>query len=213
MSRPCRGTTGGCKSPVSTGSQRQPRRSTEGGSQHSLHQEVSDRRKTESKVSDVSGDAAGVCVGSGNDTAATTASSCDSQDEAATACASDSQAGSDVGLMAPTAVRIVGCPEAYKRFEEGVFVHYKDVNGKPSFACQFKNMDEDAVLYAFWWAPERKVFMMGPAAVSGTMSGFFYVPGDGVEDPTKVLMQWISFDTDSGSWAAVPSMRCVEVSL
>lgn len=92
-------------------------------------------------------------------------------------------------------------------------MNHGHVNEKPYFVCSFKNMDEDAVLHAFWWAPERKVFMMGPAVALGTMSGFFYVPGDGVDDPTKVAMQWVAFDTQSAGWAAFPNMRCIEVAL
>jgi len=140
-------------------------------------------------------------------------SSCEGPHEAATTGASESQTGIDVRPPVLRAVRITGCPEVYKRFEEGVFVQHGHVNGKPCFACAFKNMDEDAVLYSFWWAPERKVFMMGPAAVSGTMSGFFYVPGDGAEDPTQATLQWVAFDTQSGGWAAFPNMRCIEVAL
>jgi len=201
---------------VSVGNRRQPRQSLDdGGRQHSLvvAQQTTDRLKADRNVKDVAADAALASGESVKDTATTAASSCDSQHEVATSAASDSQAGVDVEPPARKAVRITGCPEAYKRFEEGVFVHYKDVNGKPSFACAFKNMDEEAVHYAFWWSPERKVFMMGPASASGTMAGFFYVPCDGVDDPTKATMQWVAFDNESGGWAAFPSMRCIEVAL
>jgi len=201
LNRSYRGTSGGRQSPASVGNRRQPKQSPDdGGRQHS-------KQATNDVAVDVDNGE------SRKDTATTAANSDDSQREVATIASSASQAGIIAEPPALKAVRITGCPEAYKRFEEGIFVHYKDVNGKPSFACAFKNMDEDAVHYAFWWAPERKVFMMGPVSASGTMAGFFYVPGDGVDDPTKASMQWVAFDSQSGAWAAFPSMRCIEVAL
>lgn len=203
LNRSHRGTTGGRQSPASVGNRRQPRQSLDdGGRQHS---HVTAQQKT----SDVAADVARDNGESGKDTPFTAANPCD----AASTGVSDKQAGINAAPPALKAVRITGCPEAYKRFEEGTFVNYKDVNGKPSYACAFKNLDEDPVHYAFWWAPERKVFMMGPVSASGTMAGFFYVPGDGVNDPTQASMQWVAFDNQSGGWAAFPSMRCVEVAL
>jgi len=201
---------------VSVGNRKQPRQSLDdGGRQHSLvvAQQTTDRLKTDDNKNNVAADAVLATGEAGDDEVSNVATSCDGHYVAITNDASCRQPETIVGSPAIRAVRITGCPEAYKRFEEGVFVHYKDVNGKPSYACAFKNMDEDAVHYAFWWAPERKVFMMGPTSASGTMAGFFYVPGDGVDDPTKATMQWVAFDSQSGGWAPFPSMRCFEVVL
>lgn len=206
----------GRQSQVSVGNRRPPRQSPdEGGRQHSLiaAKQVTDRLKPDGHANDEAADVTPAGDESGKDTATMAASSSDSQNDVATTASSDSQTVIDVKPPAPKAVRITGCPEAYKRFEEGVFVHYKDVNGKPSFACGFKNYEEEAQHYALWWAPDRKVFMMGPLSSSGTMAGFFYVPGDGVDDPTKATMQWVAFDNQSGGWAAFATMRCVEVNL
>lgn len=201
---------------MSVGNRRQPRQSLdEGGRPHSqvAAQQATDRLKADGHANDEATSVTLASDESGKDTVTIAASSSGNQNDVATIAASDSQTAIDVESPAPKAVRIIGCPEAYKRFEEGVFVNYKDVNGKPSFACGFKNYDEEPQHFAFWWAPDRKVFMMGPLASSGTLAGFFYVPGDGVDDPTKATMQWVAYDNQSGGWAAFANMRCVEVNL
>lgn len=130
------------------------------------------------------------------------------------ACTTSLHPSSSVMSHPIQAIKITGCPEAYQRFEAGTFVNNKMINGKPSFACAFQAAGQDAVEYALWWSPEKQVFTMGPSTNAGGTAGFLYVPGDeSAMDPTEAKLQWVAFDFQTRSWAAVPCMNCFKVSV
>lgn len=109
-------------------------------------------------------------------------------------------------------LQLTGMPASRRVFEQGIFVYRGQVNEKPCYSCAFKFMGyEDYQEYSIWWARNPGCFIFGPSAAKGTGSGLMYVPGEGAADPTKVSMQWVVNDEESGDWKVIPRIRAVEV--
>lgn len=108
------------------------------------------------------------------------------------------------------ALKLSGCPAAYRVFEAGFFVYIEDINGKPCFSCAFQLGGGEPVEYSIWWVPERSIFMMGRSTSVGGAAGFAYVPSEVDEMvPTQGKMCWVLFNAQENDWIAEPQMRCV----